>query len=333
MADVKQMKKIVPPITCEIALCQYVCSWCLVSTYLIWIPGSRSILSNNQSRATLWVRDTCLIVGLLLLMIILITASVSSKMYSTAPNWEDFVFDETWSTLLRSRLSCLIKTLVWFWVCLFDVVLHDEFPRTWPLVLLDGFGEEWNTSITKSQRSRAEIPSMHRPASREMISASVGLCETEVCFLHIQLTRTNVRLPNEGKGPLLVEFESSRSLAKSESWNSPNLHCCVVFPTWQHCLKSHVRWMVRSNVPSVCLRLWSIWWLHEEVWSRTMECQVYQCLPNCSILEQFECLILTILQQPHLFFFFELMVVKTLNMVKDRCRFSHIDFFHWKFPH
>ena len=46
-------------------------SWCLVSTYLIWILGSRLIiLSNNQSRATLWVLDTCLIVGLLPLIII-----------------------------------------------------------------------------------------------------------------------------------------------------------------------------------------------------------------------------------------------------------------------
>ena len=40
-------------------------SWFLVSTYLIWILVSKSILSNSQSSATLWVRDTCLIVGLL----------------------------------------------------------------------------------------------------------------------------------------------------------------------------------------------------------------------------------------------------------------------------
>ena len=56
-------------------------SWFLVSTYLIWILGSKLILSNNLSRATLWVLDTCLIVGLRPLIIILITASLSSKMY------------------------------------------------------------------------------------------------------------------------------------------------------------------------------------------------------------------------------------------------------------
>ena len=67
-------------------------SWFLVSTYLIWILGSKFILSNNQSRATLWVLDTGLIVGLRPLMIILITASLSSKMYNWDSPWEECVF-------------------------------------------------------------------------------------------------------------------------------------------------------------------------------------------------------------------------------------------------
>ena len=37
-----------------------------------------------------------------------------------------------------------------------------------------------------------DIPSNLNPASKEMISDSVELCETEVCFLHIQLIGTNV---------------------------------------------------------------------------------------------------------------------------------------------
>ena len=36
------------------------------------------------------------------------------------------------------------------------------------------------------------MPSNLNPASKEMISDSVELCETEVCFLHIQLIGTNV---------------------------------------------------------------------------------------------------------------------------------------------
>ena len=46
-------------------------SWFLVSTHLIWISGSKLMMSNIQSSATLWVRDTCLIVGLRLVISIL----------------------------------------------------------------------------------------------------------------------------------------------------------------------------------------------------------------------------------------------------------------------
>ena len=63
----------------------------LVSTYLIRILGSKLILSNSKSRATLWVLDTCLIVVLLPLIIILITASLSSKMYNWDSPWEECV--------------------------------------------------------------------------------------------------------------------------------------------------------------------------------------------------------------------------------------------------
>ena len=72
-------------------------SWCLVTTNLIWILGSKFILSKNQSRATLWVLDTCLIVGLRPLIIILMTVSLSSKMYNWDPPWEESVFVGTWS--------------------------------------------------------------------------------------------------------------------------------------------------------------------------------------------------------------------------------------------
>ena len=75
------------------------------------------------------------------------------------------------------------------------------------------------------------------------ISDSVELWETDVCFLHIQLIGTNVWLPKTHNVPPEVDFESSRSPAKSESWNSPNLHCLAVLPTWQYCLNSHVWWM------------------------------------------------------------------------------------------
>ena len=70
---------------------------------------------------------------------------------------------------------------------------------------------------TKSQRSSAGILSMRRLASREIILDSVELCDTQVCFLHIQITGTNVWLPHMHNVPLEVHVESSRSSAKSES--------------------------------------------------------------------------------------------------------------------
>ena len=95
IANVEHVEKMVPLITCEIALCQYVSKLVFGVNILIWILGSKLILSNNQSSATLWVRDTCLVAGPLPLMIILLTASLTSKMHSIAPKWEDFTFEET----------------------------------------------------------------------------------------------------------------------------------------------------------------------------------------------------------------------------------------------
>ena len=66
---------------------------------------------------------------------------------------------------------------------------------------------------------------------------------TAVCFLHIQLVGTNVWLPNVHSIPPKVNFESSKSPAKSEYRNSPNLHCVATLPTWQFCSFQHVWWM------------------------------------------------------------------------------------------
>ena len=72
-------------------------SWFLVSKYLILILGSKLIRSNSQSSATLWILETCVIVGLLLLMIILITASLSSSTYNKALWFENWTFEGTQS--------------------------------------------------------------------------------------------------------------------------------------------------------------------------------------------------------------------------------------------
>ena len=70
----------------------------------------------DSSSATPWVRFTCLIVGLLPLITILITASLSSKIQSKAPKRESFAFDVTSSTFLQPTsvdlLDCSLRSYV-----------------------------------------------------------------------------------------------------------------------------------------------------------------------------------------------------------------------------
>ena len=147
-------------------------SWFLVSTYSIRICGSKLILSNNQSSASLWVLDTCLIVGLRPLVVILVLVGT----YSTTDKWSTFCF----------LLSVGVFDLGF---CPAQVSLMLSWPGLTVLLV------ECNTSISMSPRSRAGSPSMRDPASNETISDSVELCETEVCFLQIQLMGTKGRLP------------------------------------------------------------------------------------------------------------------------------------------
>ena len=80
-------------------------SWFFVSMYLIWILESKLLRSNNQSRATLWVLETCLIVGLLPFIIILITASLSSNTYNTASWCENWTRDCTCTWFLTRQTT------------------------------------------------------------------------------------------------------------------------------------------------------------------------------------------------------------------------------------
>ena len=209
-------------------------SWLLVSMYLIWILESRLIRSNNQSSETLWVLETCLIVGLLNLKIILITASLSSNTYNKASWREDWTFEGT-----ESMFSITLILLWDLWCFLTSLTGRPVLSEIWETLR--------KTETIRSHNSRAAKPSKLSPVSKEMISDSVELCETAVCFLHIQLIGTNVWRPKMHSVSPEVDFESSRSPAKSESWNNPSLHCLAVLPTWQYCLYPHVWWMYEIN--------------------------------------------------------------------------------------
>ena len=197
-------------------------SWFLVSMYLIWILVSKFMPSNNQSRRTLWVLDTCIIVRLLPFMIILITASLYSNTYNKASCWEEVTFEGIKSTLSKSLV--ILWDYFRFWI-----VWSVERTSRWfghmshrALLLWFVFPR---TATIRSHKSSAGITSNLNPASKEMISDSVELCETEVCFLHIQVIGTNYWLTKMHNVPPEVDFESSRSPAKSESWTVP---ICIV---------------------------------------------------------------------------------------------------------
>ena len=114
------------------------------------------------------------------------------------------------------------------------------------------------TETIRSHSSRARKPSNLNFASKEMIFDSVELCETEVCFLHIKLIGTNLWLPKTHNVPSDVDFESSRSPAKSESWKNPSLHCLEHYPhDKRFCIHMHDE-CKKSNDIIVCHKIWSI---------------------------------------------------------------------------
>ena len=141
----------------------------ILSMFLIWILGSRLIRSNNQSSATLWYLETCLIVGLLPLIIILISASLSSNTYNKASWRADWTFEGT-----ESMFSI---TSIFFWDlwCLWTSLSGCP-DRSWTREIFP------RTETIRSHSSRADKPSNLSPVSKEMISDSVELWETAVCF-------------------------------------------------------------------------------------------------------------------------------------------------------
>ena len=97
MADVEQMKNIIPFVTCEITTGQNVCElmFGINVSNLNFRIKIHPVTPPIHSNLTLWVLETCHIVGLRPLVIILITDSLSSKTYNTALEPECVPFDGT----------------------------------------------------------------------------------------------------------------------------------------------------------------------------------------------------------------------------------------------
>ena len=94
MANVEQAQQMISLITCESPFGQYVCDL-VFGVDVFDLDFGVQIDSIEQPRATLWVLETCLIVGLLPLLIILITASLSSTTCNMASWRADWTFEGT----------------------------------------------------------------------------------------------------------------------------------------------------------------------------------------------------------------------------------------------
>ena len=280
MADVEQMKKIVPFIHHVWNFLWWSAIRCLVSMCLIWILGSKLILSSNQSRATLWVLDTCLILGLLPLItifrLIVLTdiqhgigqknshskARCQHETNQDCRAWLEHWFD-SWCACLTwcDATSLPVPMNPWFYQIGLGIMEHFKNPI--PKI------KSWN-SINRLKRNYL---------------SSVELWETGVCFLHIQLIGTNVLLPKMHRIPPDVDFESFGSPAKSESWNNL-IYIVVLYFPHDNFVRLHL-----------CDMLSSISWWHEQACFQTIEISGLPVRSKYMDLRTIVRTLLTILQQ------------------------------------
>ena len=192
--------------------------------------GSKLILSNNKSRTTLWVLETCLIERLLSFMIILITASLSSNTYNKASWCENWTFDGT------ASMSFITSILLWglwcLWTSLSSFSDPPETRETFP-----------RTETIRSHSSRAGNPSNLSPVSKEMIQILLNCEKQQFVSCTSNLWEQTYGFRKCTMFHLKWILSPQDLPAKTESWNCPNLHCFAVFPTWQYCLYSLVYWM------------------------------------------------------------------------------------------
>ena len=180
--------------------------------------GSNVILSNRQSSLTLWKRDTCLIVAFRTLVIILITASLTSKTWSKISTLKDFTFSTTWFTLNKTkcRISFFFLSLIRFY--------------TWILSLKRLFCTDWSKEkriTSKNQIFHIKSGSIiHTSTCTKEIIQIQCICWWLTCiYLHSEVMTTNVRFPTFHRIPPL-----SRTTTKFDSSKNRNRQCCAFLP-------------------------------------------------------------------------------------------------------
>ena len=242
----------------------------------IWFGFRRSkmTLSNNQSDATLWVLDW--------------TSSIDDHFDHSL-----LVFGHRHLRFtLRRTCDCANVIQIWQLINISVTNLVLEFASS--VLLLPGlmiFGHSRNVTLLSPHSIGQKQGFL--PSQTIIQRNNVRFCGTARHWTFASCT--NVRLPKIQK--ILPEFDlvSSRSPAKSQSWNKPNRQCWAVFPTWQHFWQSFVWWMSeirRAKRLSQAL----VHFVHEQICLLTIKCTAYQFVPNTSMSRQSESILVTIVQ-------------------------------------
>ena len=260
--------------------CLRVGFWCRCIWF--WFLGSRLIRSNGQSRATLWVLETC--------------SHCRTSAFDNHFDYNFIVLKHMQHSFLTRGLDIEENRI--------NVFHHIDFLVRFVFTIHRFLRSIWNTrNISKEQKQFDTIipEQTNHPISvlcpERWFQILFELWETDVCFLHIQLMGTYVWLPKKHSVHTEVDFESSRSPEKTESWNSPNLHCIAVFPTWQYWLYSHVWWIFKNQSTQAFVTSFDhLWWI-VRAYLLTIKYQVVQFLQSISISEQFENILVKIIQQ------------------------------------
>ena len=162
------------------------------------------------------------------LIVILITASLSSKTYNMALAPESIVLDGMWSMSVGMDVGVLeLDGVVHVWLGSLQRVCPELFLGLFNPVR---YGMKYFQSPNPKEWEREYRPcvKLHQEkwfqllwncAKLNSVSCTSNLLAPTCDF------RKCTRVPPD------VGFESSKSLAKTEFWNNPSLHCCAVFPT------------------------------------------------------------------------------------------------------
>ena len=241
-----KLQQMIPLITCEISFVSMSASWFLVSMYLIWILESRLIRSNNQSRATLWVLETCLIVGLLPLISSWSLLHCPQNTYNKASWREDWTFEGTES---MSSITSIFFWDLWrlwtSWSSFPDLSeTRETFPKTEQLDPMSS--REQANHLISVQCPKRWFQILLNCEKQQFVSCTSNLleqmCDFRICTMFLQKWISN-----------LQDLPRSRSLE--------TVPICIVWQYYPHdnivCIHMYDEYM-KSIDSGVCHKLWSI---------------------------------------------------------------------------